>query len=147
MKYIIICLLIFGIIYLMKIRKKIELLAFSRYIFSIISLGLFLILLLIIYKYSPTFIDFLIVSLISILFQLNIKLQGLSSGGLYVIKGSPFLSQFIEYRDIKNFEIIDKKSYLILRIRAYGTYFDLNFKKDELEKIKNFMSKVKDLES
>lgn len=140
-KYIIIVSLILAIIYLIKSRRKIEIQTFTRPIFLFISLALLLILVLIVKKHSNSLIDYLIVGLISILFYLNLRLQGLSSSGVYVIKGSPILSQFISYKDIKNIEIVNKKFYFTLQIIAFGSYFNLDFKKEDENRVKNIIGK------
>ncbi len=116
MKYFLLIGLLVWIIFIKSIQKRIIIKTMFLPIYYFICLGLFLILFLIIYKYSFTYLDFLIISLISFGFFLSLKSQGISKNSIIIFENIfPFFKS-IKFGDIKNIET------------AYGNFYDFYFK-------------------
>ena len=131
MKYFLLICLIVWIIFIKSIQNKIIIKTLFLPIYYFICLGLFLILFLIIYKYSFTFLDFLIIFLISFGFFLSLKSQGLTKNSIIIFENFfPFFKS-IKFGEIKNIEIIKNSKYPKCRIWAYGNFYDIYFKNYE----------------
>lgn len=128
MKYYLLIGLLVWIIFIKSIQKRIIIKTMFLPIYYFICLGLFLILFLIIYKYSFTYLDFLIIFLISFGFFLSLKSQGVTKNSIIIFEKIPVFPKFIKFKDIKNIEIIKNSKYPKCRIWAYGTFYDIYFK-------------------
>lgn len=128
MKYFLLLGLIVWIIFIKSIENKIIIKTMFLPIYYFICLGLFLILFLIIYKYSFTFLDFSIIFLVSFGFFLSLKSQGLTKNSIIIFENIfPFFKS-IKFGDIKNIETIKNSKYPKCRIWAYGNFYDFYFK-------------------
>ncbi|WP_058989665.1 hypothetical protein [Anaerococcus rubeinfantis] len=128
MKYFLLLGLIVWIIVIKSIQNKIIIKTMFLPIYYFICLGLFLILFLIIYKYSFTFLDFSIIFLVSFGFFLSLKSQGLTKNSIIIFENIfPFFKS-IKFGDIKNIETIKNSKYPKCRIWAYGNFYDFYFK-------------------
>ena len=137
MKYFLLIGLIVWIIFIKSIQNKIIIKTLFLPIYYFIYLGLFSILFLIIYKYSFTYLDFLIILLISFGFFLSLKSQGLTKNSIIIFENIfPFFKS-IKFGDIKNIETIKNSKYPKCRIWAYGTFYDIYF--ENYETIDNFI--------
>lgn len=122
MKYFLLIGLLVWIIFIKSIQNKIITKTMFLPIYYFICLGLFLILFLIIYKFSFTFLDFLIIFLISFGFFLSLKSQGVTKNSIIIFeKIFPFFKS-IKFGEIKNIEIIKNSKYPKCRIWAYGLF-------------------------
>lgn len=131
MKYFLLICLIVWIIFIKSIQNKIIIKTLFLPIYYFICLGLFSILFLIIYKYSFTYLDFLIILLISFGFFLSLKSQGLTKNSIIIFENIfPFFKS-IKFGDIKNIETIKNSKYPKCRIWAYGNFYDIYFKNYE----------------
>ena len=137
MKYFLLICLVVWIIFIKSIQKRISIKIMFLPIYYFICLGLFLILFLIIYKYSFTFLDFSIIFLISFGFFLSLKSQGVTKNSIIIFEKIPDLPKFIKFKDIKNIETIENSKYPKCRIWAYGTFYDIYF--ENYKTIDNFI--------
>lgn len=131
MKYFLLICLVVWIIFIKSIQKRISIKIIFLPIYYFICLGLFLILFLIIYKYSFTFLDFSIIFLISFGFFLSLKSQGVTKNSIIIFEKIPDLPKFIKFKDIKNIEAIENSKYPKCRIWAYGNFYEIYFKNYE----------------
>ena len=116
MKYFLLIGLIVWIIFINSIQKKIIIRTKFLPIYYFICLGLFLILFLIIYKFSFTFLDFSIIFLTSFGFFLSLKSQVVTKNSIIIFEKIPVFSKFIKFKDIKNIETIENSKYPKCRI-------------------------------
>ncbi|MDU0944782.1 MULTISPECIES: hypothetical protein [Anaerococcus] len=116
MKYFLLICLIVWIIFIKSIQKRIIIKTMFLPIYYFICLGLFLILFLIIYKYSFTYLDFLIIFLVSFGFFLSLKSQGVSKNSIIIFEKFPVCPKSIKFKDIKNIETIENSKYPKCRI-------------------------------
>lgn len=107
MKYFLLIGLLVWIIFIKSIQKRIIIKTMFLPIYYFICLGLFLILFLIIYKYSFTFLDFSIIFLISFGFFLSLKSQGVTKNSIIIFEKIPDLPKFIKFKDIKNIQSVE----------------------------------------
>lgn len=128
MKYFLLIGLLVWIIFIKSIQNKIITKTMFLPIYYFICLGLFLILFLIIYKFSFTFLDFSIIFLISFGFFLSLKSQGVTKNSIIIFEKIPVFPKFIKFKDIKNIETIENSKYPKCRIWAYGNFYDFYFK-------------------
>ena len=131
MKYFLLIGLIVWIIFIKSIQNRIIIRTLFLPIYYFICLGLFLILFLIIYKYSFTFLDFSIIFLMSFGFFLSLKSQGVTKNSIIIFEKIPNLPKFIKFKDIKNIKTIENSKYPKCRIWAYGNFYDIYFKNYE----------------
>lgn len=137
MKYFLLICLVVWIIFIKSIQKRISIKIIFLPIYYFICLGLFLILFLIIYKYSFTFLDFSIIFLISFGFFLSLKSKGVTKNSIIIFEKIPDLPKFIKFKDIKNIETIENSKYPKCRIWAYGTFYNIYF--ENYKTIDNFI--------
>ena len=137
MKYFLLIGLIVWIIFIKSIQNRIIIRTLFLPIYYFICLGLFLILFLIIYKYSFTFLDFSIIFLISFGFFLSLKSKGVTKNSIIIFEKIPDLPKFIKFKDIKNIETIVNSKYPKCRIWAYGTFYNIYF--ENYKTIDNFI--------
>ena len=137
MKYFLLICLVVWIIFIKSIQKRISIKIMFLPIYYFICLGLFLILFLIIYKYSFTFLDFSIIFLISFGFFLSLKSKGVTKNSIIIFEKIPDLPKFIKFKDIKNIETIENSKYPKCRIWAYGTFYNIYF--ENYKTIDNFI--------
>lgn len=137
MKYFLLIYLVVWIIFIKSIQKRISIKIIFLPIYYFICLGLFLILFLIIYKYSFTFLDFSIIFLISFGFFLSLKSKGVTKNSIIIFEKIPDLPKFIKFKDIKNIETIENSKYPKCRIWAYGTFYNIYF--ENYKTIDNFI--------
>lgn len=133
MKFLIIIFLIVLLILIKSIHDKIIIRILFLPIYYFLSCGLFVISFFIIYKYSFTLLDFLIISLVSFCFLFSLKSQGIGKSSIYKPYSSPLS---IKFSAIKNIEVIKNSKYPKCRVTAYGTYYDFYFK--DYESIESF---------
>lgn len=139
MPYIIAIIILISIFYLIKKRKNIEIFTKMKPYYYIISIILFIVSFLIIYKYSFQLESFLLIALISIIFFLNLKLQGLSKNGVFLIKG-PGLFGFISYKGMKNMALKNHKDFIRFSFNAHGSFHKMEFDKELETEIKNLLN-------
>lgn len=128
MKYYLLIGLLVWIIFIKSIQNKIITKTMFLPIYYFICLGLFLILFLIIYKFSFTFLDFSIIFLISFGFFLSLKSQGITKNSIIIFEKNFLLFKSIKFNDVKNIETIKNSKYPKCRIWAYGNFYDFYFK-------------------
>ncbi|MDU4446787.1 MAG: hypothetical protein E7I76_02140 [Anaerococcus vaginalis] len=128
MKYYLLIGLLVWIIFIKSIQNKIITKTMFLPIYYFICLGLFLILFLIIYKFSFTFLDFSIIFLISFGFFLSLKSQGITKNSIIIFEKNFLLFKSIKFNDIKNIETIKNSKCPKCRIWAYGNFYDFYFK-------------------
>ena len=118
MKYFLLIGLLVWIIFIKSIQNKIIIKILFLPLYYFICLGLFLILFLIIYKFSFTFLDF----------SISLKSQGVTKNSIIIFEKIPVFPKFIKFKDIKNIETIENSKYPKCRIWAYGNFYDFYFK-------------------
>lgn len=128
MKYYLLIGLLVWIIFIKSIQNKIITKTMFLPIYYFTCLGLFLILFLIIYKFSFTFLDFSIIFLISFGFFLSLKSQGITKNSIIIFEKNFLLFKSIKFNDIKNIETIKNSKCPECRIWAYGNFYDFHFK-------------------
>lgn len=116
MKYYLLIGLLVWIIFIKSIQNKIITKTMFLPIYYFICLGLFLILFLIIYKFSFTFLDFSIIFLISFGFFLSLKSQGVTKNSIIIFEKNFLLFKSIKFNNVKNIETIKNSKYPKCRI-------------------------------